>query len=52
MELDEKRRAGKAEEQLKMNKSSSFSFRPPVPRQVPDFKRLHKEFSAKLEGNK
>jgi hypothetical protein len=52
MELDEKKRAEKAEEQLKMKQSQSFSFKPPLPKQVPDFKRLHKEFSAKLEGNK
>lgn len=45
MELDEKKRAEKAEEQAKMKQSQSFSFRPPLPKQVPDFKRLHREFS-------
>lgn len=45
MELDEKKRAQKAEEQAKMKMSQSFAFKPPVPKQVPDFKRLHREFS-------
>jgi hypothetical protein len=52
MELDEKKRAEKAEQQMKEKQTQSFSFKPPVPKQVPDFKRLHREFSQKLEGNK
>jgi len=32
--------------------SQSFSFRPPAPKPVPDFKRIHKEFAATLERNK
>ena len=35
-----------------MKANQSFAFRPSPPKQVPDFKRLHKEFSAKLEANK
>ena len=35
-----------------MKQSQSFSFRPPLPKQVPDFKRLHREFYQKMEGNK
>jgi len=30
----------------------AFSFKPPAPKEVPDFKRLHKEFAAQLERNK
>lgn len=29
-----------------------FSFKPPTPKVVPDFKRLHKQFAYKLERNK
>ena len=29
-----------------------FSFKPPAAKEVPDFKRLHKEFAAQLERNK
>jgi hypothetical protein len=34
------------------SQNASFSFKPPIPKQVPDFKRLHKEFAATMEANK
>jgi len=52
MEASEKQR--KAKEQLQENaqQASAFSFKPPAPKAVPDFKRIHKEFNYKLERNK
>lgn len=46
----------KRKEKLGLQRANSagpkFQFKPPAPRQVPDFKRLHKEFAQKLENNK
>mmetsp|Transcript_9389 Transcript_9389/g.14315 ORF Transcript_9389/g.14315 Transcript_9389/m.14315 type:complete len:545 (+) Transcript_9389:1809-3443(+) len=36
----------------KAEDSALFEFKPPTPREVPDFKKLHKEFADKLERNK
>lgn len=54
MEADERRRAEKtaAEGRGGLDLSADMSFRPAAPRDVPDFKRIHREFAAKLERNK
>ena len=42
-------------EQQKNNQEGQqvpFSFKPPTPKAVPDFKRLHKQFAYQLERNK
>ena len=53
MEEDFKKREQKAAEIAKLNQSAaSFAFRPPLPKAVPDFKRLHKEFAATMDQNK
>lgn len=46
MEADAKKRE---EEKLQSDKKQKKDdFRPPTPKAVPDFKRLHKEFARKL----
>lgn len=53
MEADEKLRQEKNEfEGANRAGSADMSFRPAPPRAVPDFKRIHREFAAKLERNK
>ena len=54
MEADALHRKEKAELEGTMNRSMSLdmSFKPAPPRAVPDFKRIHREFAAKLERNK
>lgn len=52
MEAYEKKMKEKAEKEGAAAKDLEFSFRPPLSKKVPDFKRLHKEFAAKLERNK
>jgi hypothetical protein len=34
------------------SQNASFSFKPPVPKQVPDFEKLHKEFASTMEEKK
>lgn len=52
MEAAEKARVEKEKALQKERDSIDFSFKPPTPRAVPDFKRIHKEFNQKLERNK
>lgn len=53
MELDERNRKEKEEQTMKLRASSFDSmFRPASAREVPDFKRLHREFASKLGQNK
>ena len=54
MEADEMMRKEKAEVDERMGRggSADMSFRPAPPRAVPDFKRIHREFAAKMERNK
>lgn len=52
MEADQKKRQEKAEKEKAEGPGPDFSFRPPLSKKVPDFKRLHKEFAAKMERNK
>ena len=52
MEADQKKRLEKAQKQETTGKGQGFAFRPPLSKKVPDFKRMHKEFAAKMERNK
>lgn len=54
MEAHEKKLKEKSENEKKAPASanSNFTFRIPPPKEVPDFKRIHKEFAAQLERNK
>ena len=52
MEASEKQRKEKEQLQENAQQASAFSFKPPIPKAVPDFKRIHKEFNYKLERNK
>ena len=53
MEASERLRKEKIEMGQRSNSvGQQFSFKPPAPKEVPDFKRLHKEFASKLERNK
>lgn len=54
MAADERFRKEKAEngELAGRGGSTDMSFRPAPPRAVPDFKRIHREFAAKMERNK
>lgn len=53
MEAYEKRKQEQEESLMKtQQQTQAFAFKPPAPKNVPDFKRLHKEFASKLERNK
>ena len=54
MEAYQKKMQEKAEQEQANGAAQGpqFAFRPPSSKKVPDFKRLHKEFAAKLERNK
>jgi hypothetical protein len=54
MEAQEKLKKEKEVLGLKRSVSAGveFTFKPPTPKAVPDFKKLQKDFAAKLERNK
>ena len=54
MEAHEKKLKEKSENEKKAPASAfgNNSFKIPPPKEVPDFKRIHKEFAAQLERNK
>ena len=55
MEAQEKKRKLLEESGQKRSNSVGpevYDFKPPTPKEVPDFKRLQKEFAYKLEKNK
>ena len=53
MEAYERQRASGGKLGARSNSvGPQFSFKPPAPKDVPDFKRLHQEFAAQLERNK
>ena len=54
MEAHQKKVEDKAQQDLTngLAQGPQFAFKPPISKKVPDFKRIHKEFAAKLERNK